>query len=329
MTSEIEEINSAKIIIIDDDQIYSNALKFRAMSLGYKAETAASLQDAITQIQVAVMCEEPFSIAIVDMKFEISNIEQRLGKDIIKYLKEYHPNIACILSSAEPPSTLELQDLQDLYNLDYCLPKHDIEPDTLSKAIKRALKHAASNQTLKVAEPIKNANKLTHQKAILTTETAIKSEPSRSLEPPKVFISYSHRDETFKDELMTMLVSLERLSLIRIWQDRQIEAGDEWFDAIQKALNECNIALLLVSGYFLSSRFIQDHELPNLLERRKNSGLRVIPIIVRECLWQREPILKDLQALPKNGKPINSFSKRDQAWTEVAKAIENLATKMA
>jgi hypothetical protein len=40
-------------------------------------------------------------------------------------------------------------------------------------------------------------------------------------------------------------------------------------------------------------------------------------------------MIKDLQALPRDAKPIISFSKengdRDQVWTDISKAIENLA----
>jgi len=60
-----------------------------------------------------------------------------------------------------------------------------------------------------------------------------------------------------------------------------------------------------------------------------HEGLRVVPIIIRPCLWQSEPILKDLLALPLDGKAVITFSKnngeRDQVWTDIAKAIENHA----
>ena len=45
--------------------------------------------------------------------------------------------------------------------------------------------------------------------------------------PPKVFISYSHKDEKFKDELVKMLAGLQRRRVIDAWQDRRIEPGEE------------------------------------------------------------------------------------------------------
>lgn len=147
--------------------------------------------------------------------------------------------------------------------------------------------------------------------------------------PFKVFISYSHKDEEFKEELLTMLAGLRRQGVIDAWQDRQIEAGDEWNKSIEDAMNECDLALLLVSPEYLASRFIQDEEQPKLLQRHQEMQLRVIPIIVRPCKWQSEPVLKDLQALPEDGKAVIKFSKatgaRDQVWADIATVIEERA----
>ena len=147
--------------------------------------------------------------------------------------------------------------------------------------------------------------------------------------PLRIFISYSHKDETFKDELVTMLAGLQRRGIVDAWQDRRIEAGDEWNKSIQDAMNDCDLALLLVSADYLASRFIQEEEQPKLLQRRQEIQLRVIPIIVRPCTWQSEPALKELQALPRDNKAVITFSKatgdRDQVWTDVATVIEKRA----
>ncbi len=145
----------------------------------------------------------------------------------------------------------------------------------------------------------------------------------------KLFISYSHKDEEFKNELLIMLAGLEQQEIIDVWHDRRIEEGDEWYQAIQTAMNECDMAILLVSPHFIASRFIQDNELPHLLQRRVSQGMRAVPIIVRPCKWESEPALKDIQALPQNGKPVVKFAKtngaRDQVWKEIATTIEKRA----
>jgi hypothetical protein len=143
--------------------------------------------------------------------------------------------------------------------------------------------------------------------------------------PIKVFISYSHKDSRFRDELLNMLASLENQKVIKVWQDRQIEAGINWYRAIQSAMKTCNMAILLVSQSFLNSEFIQREEVSLLLKQRMRQGMRVVPIIVRPCLWQDDPVLSKIQALPREGKPVISFSnahgRRDQVWVEIAQSI--------
>jgi len=81
--------------------------------------------------------------------------------------------------------------------------------------------------------------------------------------PLKIFISYSHKDEEFKDELVTMLAGLQRRGIVDAWQDRRIDAGDGWNKSIEVAMKDCDLALLLVSSDFLASRFIQEEECPS------------------------------------------------------------------
>ena len=84
--------------------------------------------------------------------------------------------------------------------------------------------------------------------------------------------------------------------------------------------------MLLVSADYLASPFIQEAEQPKLLQHRQEMQLRVIPVIVRPCAWQSEPVLKDLQVLPKDGKAVITFSKdngeRDQVWADISTVIE-------
>lgn len=152
------------------------------------------------------------------------------------------------------------------------------------------------------------------------------------MRPLQIFISYAHEDEAFKDKLVGMVAGLQRRGIIDAWQDRLIEAGDEWYPAIQAAMDDCDLALLLVSMDFINSRFIQEEEVPRLLQRRIEEGMRVIPIIIRPCLWTSEPALSGLQALPTDGEAVITFPEetgaRDQAWTDIAKVIEHRAKEL-
>lgn len=48
----------------------------------------------------------------------------------------------------------------------------------------------------------------------------------------KVFISYSHKDEQHKDDLLEHMSGLIRSSLIEEWNDRKILPGKNWEDEI-------------------------------------------------------------------------------------------------
>src|SRR5687768_16777803 len=119
---------------------------------------------------------------------------------------------------------------------------------------------------------------------------------------PSVFISYSHKDEVWKERLASHLGVLEKQELLDLWDDQRIEAGEEWFDEIEVAINHVDVAVLLVSADFLNSKFILEEEVPRFLQRRVADGLNVFPVIVRPCLWKRVSWLSRLLVRPKDGK---------------------------
>ncbi len=101
---------------------------------------------------------------------------------------------------------------------------------------------------------------------------------------PTVFISYSHKDQDWKDRVVTLRV-LQMQDMLDVWDDRRIEAGDEWRTEIENAINAASVAVLLVSTNFLTSQFILGEQVPRLLERREKEGVRIFPIIVKPCAW--------------------------------------------
>jgi hypothetical protein len=68
---------------------------------------------------------------------------------------------------------------------------------------------------------------------------------------PTVFISYSHKDEDWKDRVVTHLRGLGHQGSLAVWDDRRIEGGQDWYQEIQDAMSAASVALLLVSADFL------------------------------------------------------------------------------
>jgi hypothetical protein len=123
---------------------------------------------------------------------------------------------------------------------------------------------------------------------------------------PLVFISYGHKDEIWKDRLVTYLKALHEQALVDLWDDRRISAGDEWYEEIQRAIAAASIAILMISPEFLVSNFIQNEEVPRCLERNAKESLRIIPIIVKPCAWKEIKWLARFMARPKDGRPLSA-----------------------
>src|ERR1022692_4597015 len=103
--------------------------------------------------------------------------------------------------------------------------------------------------------------------------------------PLSIFVSYAHEDESFCQELKKHFAPLEKQSLIECWYDRAILAGYSWEKEIRSRLDNADVILLLVSANFLSSEFCQT-EMEQALERPVPET-RVVPVILRPCLWER------------------------------------------
>src|SRR5205823_2102463 len=144
---------------------------------------------------------------------------------------------------------------------------------------------------------------------------------------PSIFISYSHKDEKWKDLLESQLRVLAMEGSYEVWTDRQIGAGQDWNEEIEKALQKASVAILLVSANFLTSKYILEKEVGNTLTRRDKEGLSVIPIIVSDCPWEHVKWLSKMQARPRDGRPLQGMSaarkakELTQIVTEVAKII--------
>jgi tetratricopeptide (TPR) repeat protein len=128
---------------------------------------------------------------------------------------------------------------------------------------------------------------------------------------PIVFISYSHKDEIWKNRLVSHLGVLQSEGHLDIWDDRRIEAGVDWYPEIQKAIDTSCVAILLISADSLTSKFILNEEVPRLLERREKEGLRIFPVIIKPCAWKHVQWLARMQARPKDGRPISGGNEHE------------------
>jgi internalin A len=145
-----------------------------------------------------------------------------------------------------------------------------------------------------------------------------------NLQPPKLFISYSHKDELYKDELLEHLSGMRRSGEIKDWTDRAVTSGEIWDEVIKKNLQEADIILFLLSSSFVASDYIQNVEIKSAIEKynKPSNGMTsirkpvIIPILVRPCDYKSLP-LRDIQSATKDFKPISTYTSRDEGWTQV------------
>ena len=143
------------------------------------------------------------------------------------------------------------------------------------------------------------------------------------MDAPSVFVSYSHKDEQWKDRLLPQLTALERVGRVTVWDDRKIGGGEQWYPEIDEAMAGAAVAVCLTSSDYLASGFVAAEEIPYLLERRERDGMIILPVLLRPCVWKAFPWLSQTQMLPRDGKSVSQDFKADweTVFAEVAERV--------
>lgn len=136
----------------------------------------------------------------------------------------------------------------------------------------------------------------------------------------KIFISYSHKDESHKDSLEDHLSTLKINGQIETWNDRKLVAGQNWEDEISDNLKEAEIILFLISASFLASEYCQNIEAKTAIEKHQRGEAVLIPVIVRPSDWTHSPF-GTFQSLPKDALAVTKWDDEDEAWLNVIQGI--------
>lgn len=138
-----------------------------------------------------------------------------------------------------------------------------------------------------------------------------------------LFISHSGKDRDWLSRLQVHLRAVEKRGLIERWDDTRIQPGMDWRKQIEDALGRARVAVLLVSADFLASEFISENELPPLLAAAESDGLRILPVIVRPCLFEENPDISRYQAINPPTRPLSAMgeNEQEQALVNVARSV--------
>jgi TIR domain len=142
--------------------------------------------------------------------------------------------------------------------------------------------------------------------------------------PVKIFIAHAPEDEKLKENLEEHLTMLKRNGYIDAWDNGRIIVGNEWAVTQNETMLSSHIILPLISSDFLASDETFSKTLEKAIELHHAGRLKVIPIILRDCLWN-EGALAGLQ--PINGVSITSSSwdSPDTAMKKVAEEIKRIS----
>ena len=100
----------------------------------------------------------------------------------------------------------------------------------------------------------------------------------------RIFVSYAHENQRWLCEddphnLIPYLRAALKSLNVSIWADPDIPPFEKWKDVIFEQMTEADIALLLVSTFFLASDFIMEEELPRIQARQRSGEVIVAPIM--------------------------------------------------
>src|SRR6266498_1541814 len=140
----------------------------------------------------------------------------------------------------------------------------------------------------------------------------------------QVFISYSRSDKEWLARLLKHLKPVLRREPTAIWWDGQIMDGQRWRTEIDKALESANVGVLLISANFLHSDFIAHNELPYLLGKAKECGIKLLAVLLSNCLYD-EVGLAEIQFINSTSKPLDRCrgGNLNEALVSICKAIRN------
>jgi hypothetical protein len=84
----------------------------------------------------------------------------------------------------------------------------------------------------------------------------------------------------------------------------------------------------MASPDFINSEYCYSKEMNEALSRHKSGDMRILPVIVEPCEWQKSPLGK-LLAVPTDGKAISNYTNHNNAFLDVTQAVRKIVSTEA
>jgi pimeloyl-ACP methyl ester carboxylesterase len=140
----------------------------------------------------------------------------------------------------------------------------------------------------------------------------------------RLFLSYSQKDRDWAERLKKILAPYLRdaEAELELWDDARLLTGQEWEVEFRHAIAHSGVAVALVSPAYLSSPWVVDGELSEMIKAAREGGLRLLWVHVSAAAWQETP-LNQFQAAHAAARPLDELP--DAAQNEI---LQSIAIKM-
>jgi hypothetical protein len=149
--------------------------------------------------------------------------------------------------------------------------------------------------------------------------------PMNNISPVRIYYVYAptERDKALLCEMESHLKALEYAGRMESWHRGKICAGSAYDHECLVQLEKAQLLLLLISPDFFASPQVYEIEMKQALVRQSRGEVYVIPILLRPVYYDDAPFAQ-LEMLPSNGKPITSWTHRDEAFADVAYGLSRI-----
>ncbi|WP_337043939.1 leucine-rich repeat domain-containing protein [Emticicia sp. 17c] len=115
----------------------------------------------------------------------------------------------------------------------------------------------------------------------------------------RIFISYSNKDITFKQELEEYLKPLAQFQLAKSWSCEELTPG-LWHEQIQDELQKADIIVFMLSINFVNSDYIMKEEFYKTIGAlKKESNKQVVCVLVKHFPWESFSKMAELAGIDK------------------------------
>ncbi len=139
-----------------------------------------------------------------------------------------------------------------------------------------------------------------------------------------IFISHSHQDAKWAQRLRVHLKPLERTLGIASLSEAQYNLIKSWPEALLESIRTSQVAIILVSAYYLASDYHMEQEMPAILQAAEGQELRVVTLIISSSFWTRLRRFSKIPSFNSPDTPLSEMteSQQDTIFAQLVQLIE-------